>query len=160
MRLGVEAALVDGRLVPGDVEIADGHVARVGLSSANGTRIAAPAFVDLQVNGFAGIDFFSADADGYRKAGKALLESGVTAYQPTLITLPEAELTAALREVPRSGAAPHIIGAHLEGPFIAPERLGAPSVGHRRAAELCGPLRARDRGARRLRTRDLSAAPA
>ena len=36
MRLGVEAALVGGRLVPGDVEIADGRVAGVGLSSSNG----------------------------------------------------------------------------------------------------------------------------
>jgi N-acetylglucosamine-6-phosphate deacetylase len=124
MRLGVEAALVEGRLVPGDVEIADGQVARVGLSSANGTGIAAPGFVDLQVNGFAGVDFFWADSEGYRKAGEALLASGVTAYQPTFITSPEDELTAALHEVPQNGAAPHIIGAHLEGPFIAPERLG------------------------------------
>jgi N-acetylglucosamine-6-phosphate deacetylase len=124
MRLGVEAALVEGRLVPGDVEIADGRVARVGLSSANGTGIAAPGFVDLQVNGFAGVDFFWADSEGYRKAGEALLASGVTAYQPTFITSPEDELTAALHEVPQNGAAPHIIGAHLEGPFIAPERLG------------------------------------
>jgi N-acetylglucosamine-6-phosphate deacetylase len=124
MRLGVEAALVEGRLVPGDVEIAEGRVARVGLSSANGTGIAAPGFVDLQVNGFAGVDFFWADSEGYRKAGEALLASGVTAYQPTFITSPEDELTAALHEVPQNGAAPHIIGAHLEGPFIAPERLG------------------------------------
>jgi N-acetylglucosamine-6-phosphate deacetylase len=124
MRLGVEAALVDGRLVPGDVEIADGQIARVGLSSASGTGIAAPGFVDLQVNGFAGVDFFSADAEGYRRAGEALLACGVTAYQPTFITSPEDETTAALHEVPRNGGAPHIIGAHLEGPFIAPERLG------------------------------------
>ncbi len=125
MRLGVEAALVEGELVPGDVEIADGRVARVGLSSANGTGIATPGFVDLQVNGFAGVDFFSADSEGYRKAGEALLEGGVTAYQPTFITSPEDELTAALHEVTQNGSAPHIIGAHLEGPFIAPERLGA-----------------------------------
>jgi N-acetylglucosamine-6-phosphate deacetylase len=124
MRLGVGAALVEGRLVRGDVEIADGQVAGVGLSSANGAGIAAPGFVDLQVNGFAGVDFFSADAEGYRKAGEALLECGVTAYQPTFITSPEDELTAALREVPQNGSDPHIIGAHLEGPFIAPERLG------------------------------------
>jgi N-acetylglucosamine-6-phosphate deacetylase len=124
VRLGVGAALVEGKLVPGDVEIADGHVARVGLNSANGTGIAAPGFVDLQVNGFAGVDFFAADSEGYRKAGEALLECGVTAYQPTFITSPEDELTAALREVPQNGAAPHIIGAHLEGPFIARERLG------------------------------------
>jgi N-acetylglucosamine-6-phosphate deacetylase len=78
----------------------------------------------LQVNGFAGVDFFAADTDGYRRAGEALLQCGVTAYQPTFITSPEEELTAALQEVPPNGATPRIIGAHLEGPFISPERLG------------------------------------
>jgi N-acetylglucosamine-6-phosphate deacetylase len=124
MRLGVEAALVAGRLVPGDVEVVDGRVAGVGLSSPNGNGVAAPGFVDLQVNGFAGVDFFSADTDGYRRAGQALLKCGVTAYQPTFITSPEEELTAALHEVPENGSTPRIIGAHLEGPFISPERLG------------------------------------
>jgi len=132
MRLGVGAALVDGALVPGDVEVVDGTISAVGLESANGSGIAAPGFVDLQVNGFAGVDFFSADADGYRRAGRGLLECGVTSYQPTFITSPEEELTAALAEVPVNGAAPRVLGAHLEGPFISPQRLGTHPADARR----------------------------
>jgi N-acetylglucosamine-6-phosphate deacetylase len=131
-RLGVAAALVQGELLPGDVEIADGRIAAVGVNGRAGRGIAAPGFVDLQVNGFAGVDFASADTDGYRRAAKALLETGVTAFQPTLITSPEDELTAALREVPPNGAAPHVLGAHLEGPFLAPERLGTHPASARR----------------------------
>jgi N-acetylglucosamine-6-phosphate deacetylase len=124
MRLGVEAALVGGRLVPGDVEIADGRVAGVGLSSSNGRGIAAPGFVDVQVNGFGGVDFLETDGDGYRQAGEALLETGVTSFLPTLITAPETELLAALAEVPRASVGPRILGVHLEGPFLAARRLG------------------------------------
>jgi len=124
MRLGVEAALVDGLLVRGDVEIADGRISGYGLASPNGRGIAAPGFVDLQVNGFAGIDFLRADADGYRRAGDALLESGVTAYLPTFITAPEEQLLAALRGVPAGSDGPRILGVHLEGPFLSALRLG------------------------------------
>ena len=123
MKLGVEAALVDGKLVPGDVEIVDDRVAAVGIAGPNGRGIASPGFVDLQVNGFGGVDFLDSDAAGYRRAGEALLETGVTAYLPTFITSPEDQLLAAVDEVPL-GAAPRILGIHLEGPFLAPGRLG------------------------------------
>jgi N-acetylglucosamine-6-phosphate deacetylase len=132
MRLGVEAALVDGRLVRGDVEIADGRIAGYGLVSSNGRGIAVPGFVDLQVNGFAGIDFFETDAEGYRRAGEALLDTGVTAYLPTFVTAPEQQLLAALREVPARSDGPRILGVHLEGPFLSPARLGIHPIAARR----------------------------
>jgi N-acetylglucosamine-6-phosphate deacetylase len=125
MRVGVEAAVVEGVLVPGDVTILDGTVGDVALRKGSGTGIAVPGFVDLQVNGFGGVDFAAADAEAYRRAGEALLETGVTAFQPTFITAPEADLVAALREIPAEPIGPRILGAHLEGPFLSPRRLGA-----------------------------------
>ena len=124
MRLGVEAALIDGHLVSGDVEILGGRVAGVGLASPNGRGIAVPGFVDLQVNGFSGVDFLTADADGYRRGGEALLETGVTAYLPTFISAPEEDLLAALGNVPTHPGGPRLLGVHLEGPFLSEKRLG------------------------------------
>jgi N-acetylglucosamine-6-phosphate deacetylase len=132
VKLGVEAALVDGRLVRGDVEIADGRVAAYGLFSPNGRAVAAPGFVDLQVNGFAGVDLLDADANGYRRVGEALLETGVTAYLPTFITAPEDQLLAALRAAPAGSDGPRILGVHLEGPFLSPRRLGIHPAAARR----------------------------
>ena len=124
MRLGVEAALVDGALVPGDVEVADGLIVAYGLAGANGRGVAVPGLVDLQVNGFGGVDLMGADADGYRRAGEALLETGVTSYLPTFISAPEEDLLAALGNVPGDAGGARILGVHLEGPFLSEKRLG------------------------------------
>ena len=131
MRLGVEAAIVRGELVPGDVDVVDGRVGACGLPGP-GRGVAVPGFVDLQVNGFAGVDFLNASAADYDVAGEALLQTGVTAYQPTFITSSEETVIAALGEVPRSAAGPRILGVHLEGPFLAAARIGAHPLEFRR----------------------------
>jgi N-acetylglucosamine-6-phosphate deacetylase len=136
LRLGVEAALVEGQFVSGDVEVEGGRIVRCGLAGPNGRGLAVPGFVDLQVNGFGGVDFLEADAGGYRRAGLALLETGVTAYLPTLITSPEEHLLAALREVPIDRDYPRILGVHLEGPFLSPLRLGTHVATSRRDPDL------------------------
>ena len=152
-RLGVEAALVDGVLVAGDVEIADGRIAAFGLGGKRGRGFAVPGFVDLQVNGFGGVDFLDADAAAYRRAGDALLETGVTAYLPTLITSPEEQVLAAMREVPVDDAArPRILGMHLEGPFLSPNRLGTHEASSRRDPDLPLLERLLDAGPVRLMT--------
>jgi N-acetylglucosamine-6-phosphate deacetylase len=132
MRLGVEAALVGTEIVPGDVEVVDDVITGYGLSSPNGRGLAAPGLVDLQVNGFAGVDLMGADAESYRRVGEAVLETGVTAYLPTFISAPEADLVAALRAVPIETDGPRILGAHLEGPFISKARLGIHPASARR----------------------------
>jgi N-acetylglucosamine-6-phosphate deacetylase len=131
MKLGVASALVGDTLVLGDVEVVDGRIARYGVAG-NGSGTAVPGFVDLQVNGFGGVDFLGADEDGYRRAGEALLETGVTGYLPTLISAPEEELLAALAAVPRHATGPRIVGVHVEGPFLSPRRLGIHPASARR----------------------------
>jgi N-acetylglucosamine-6-phosphate deacetylase len=137
-RLGVSAALVDGRLLPGDVAVADGVVTAVGLPAAAGERIAAPGYVDLQVNGFAGVDVMAADDNGIAAVSRALVAHGVTAWLPTLISAAPQDTDRALRVLsravgagPRPGAA-RPLGVHLEGPFLSPRRLGTHPAEHRR----------------------------
>jgi N-acetylglucosamine-6-phosphate deacetylase len=148
----VEAALVDGVFVAGDVEVVDGRIAGIGLAGP-GKGFAVPGFVDLQVNGFGGVDFLDADRAGYAKAGEALLETGVTAYLPTLITSPEEQVLAAAREVPADDVArPRVLGLHLEGPFLSPNRLGTHEASARRDPDLALLERLLDAGPVRLMT--------
>ena len=134
MRLGVARTLLDdGRLVGGDVRIAGGRIAAVGLHPAGRAGIAAPGFVDVQVNGFAGVDVASAEPGDLDRLGRALARHGVTAFMPTLISAPEADLVRALGVIGRAGPTAggiRVLGAHLEGPFLSPAWPGAHDPAH------------------------------
>ena len=126
-RLGVGAFLQQGRLLPGDVAVGDGCVMAVGLSPAS-DRIAVPGLVDLQVNGYGGIDALRASLDELAMAGMALARDGVLAYQPTLISNEVAGTKLAAARIAelakRQSAGARILGIHLEGPFLSPMRAG------------------------------------
>ncbi len=90
-------------------------------------RCETPALVDLQVNGFAGIDFNTPGltADALDHALDAMARTGVGACLPTLITAPAdrlADCFAGLERTARSSrlAASMVPGYHLEGPFLSP----------------------------------------
>ena len=83
--------------------------------------------VDLQVNGFAGIDFNTPGitAQTLQKALETMLASGVTTCLPTLITASEEHLKSCFRDLENSRqscqlAKTMIVAYHLEGPFISP----------------------------------------
>jgi N-acetylglucosamine-6-phosphate deacetylase len=126
MRLGVKAALVDGQLVNGDVAIEDGRIGSVGLSPPGVSGLATPGLIDVQINGYDGIDFTDATVDDYRYVAKRLAETGVTAFQPTLISLPpDIYLSALERFEPSAITDARVLGMHLEGPFLSRTRCGA-----------------------------------
>jgi N-acetylglucosamine-6-phosphate deacetylase len=109
VRLGVEAAVVGAELVTGDVEIRDGVIDGVGLDGG-GAGVAAPGFVDLQVNGYGGIDLLG-EPERWPEVDAMLAELGVTTWQPTLISAEPDETLRALRAID--------LDVHLEGPFLA-----------------------------------------
>jgi N-acetylglucosamine-6-phosphate deacetylase len=129
---------VGGRaiLAPGWVATAGGVVTGVGQGPPPGRPdvgldggVLLPGLVDLQVNGYFGIDLQTAGGDEWQRLARRLPATGATAFLATFVTAPLAELSAALRAaaawLPRIHNGSRVLGVHAEGPFIAPARRGA-----------------------------------
>lgn len=92
------------------------------------SRFICPGFIDIQVNGFAGVDYNdpASSHDAIAHSIRRMFETGVTRFLPTLITGPEERIVGALRNVTSFAAsnaveAQAIAGFHIEGPHISPE---------------------------------------
>ena len=87
----------------------------------------APGWIDIQVNGFAGVDYCAPDAplDEIARSVRVIYSTGVTRFLPTIITGSPDGMTGALANLARAkeslpeGAA--MEGFHVEGPFISPD---------------------------------------
>jgi len=88
----------------------------------------APGLVDLQINGYQGMDFNTLPiADGtLESCTRSLWVQGVCAFMPTVITNGGRAIEEAMSAIakaclndPQTNRA--VIGIHLEGPFISPE---------------------------------------
>ena len=115
-------AVVDPEQVPADI----------GASHdlEGGTLI--PGFIDLQVNGGGGVLFTAAPTvDSLRTIGAAHRQYGTTGFLPTLITTRFDVMREAVSAVAEAIAigAPGVLGLHLEGPFLSPERKGVHDAG-------------------------------
>jgi N-acetylglucosamine-6-phosphate deacetylase len=87
----------------------------------------APGFIDCQVNGGGGV-LFNTDTTiaGIVAIGTAHRRFGTVGFLPTLITDTRPKLKEALRATEAAIAAkiPGVLGVHLEGPFLNPQRKG------------------------------------
>jgi N-acetylglucosamine-6-phosphate deacetylase len=83
-------------------------------------RVEFAGLFDIQVNGFAGVDFNTPGVTEDQIYGvlPALRKTGVTRFLPTLITGPLDRFAACARTVGRVDD-PSVAGIHMEGPYIS-----------------------------------------
>src|SRR5262245_29488966 len=110
------------------VTVADGRIATIDEGPAGETAWLSAGLIDLQVNGFAGIDLNGRDLapEAVARLTADLRAGGVTTFLPTLITASEAAITAALAAIAAARAADPLVAhaipaVHVEGPHISPE---------------------------------------
>jgi N-acetylglucosamine-6-phosphate deacetylase len=118
-----------------DLLIDQGRIQRVdpasgpaGAALGGDDCLVAEGFFDLQVNGFAGVDFNTPGLtpEALRRAMLAMRRTGTTWFLPTVVTAALPAMEGTMRAVVRARQADpdlaHAIpGIHLEGPFLAPE---------------------------------------
>lgn len=88
-----------------------------------------PGFIDLHVHGGGGHDIMQG-GDALRRVSELHAQHGTTALLATTMTAPMADLDVAFAAMHAVGLkrcpnGARVLGVHLEGPYISPEKLGA-----------------------------------
>jgi len=125
------AVVLDGARIADVVALAD-------LPQTVSTRVLpqgawlAPGFIDVQVNGGGDVLFNDQPTvDGVRTIAAAHRKFGTTGLLPTLITDSPDKMRLALDATSTLiGREPSVLGLHLEGPFLSPEKPGVHDPRH------------------------------
>ena len=110
------------------VDIEHGVIAAIRASKEADDAYLSAGLIDLQVNGYAGIDLNDGALTPDRVAGLAreMFRLGVTTFLPTLITAPEEAIIEGLRAIAAARDSDPLVAhaipfVHVEGPFVSPD---------------------------------------
>ncbi len=120
------AVLVDNGLIQGIIPQDEVRTADVDVHDLGG-QLLLPGFIDTQVNGGGGVLFNdSPNVAGIEAIANAHQQFGTTGFLPTLISDELDVVDRALRAAEESieEGVPGVLGVHIEGPFLNPERRG------------------------------------
>ena len=135
MRLEGDIVTPQG-VIAGHLDIAQGRIAAVAgapLDTARagegGRPVLLPGFIDTHVHGGGGRDTMEA-GDAIATIARRHARHGTTSLLATTMTAPLATIEAALQALgpvcrQRGAQSARVLGVHLEGPYISPDRLGA-----------------------------------
>ena len=122
---------IRGRLLRGEtveIGIDAGYISSIDKIDGEASNYLLPGFIELQLNGYKGIDFNNpaTTPEQIREAILEVRKTGVTTLCPTVITGSAAHIEGCLANIVRAielypEVARAVIGLHVEGPYISPE---------------------------------------
>ncbi len=87
-----------------------------------------PGFIDMHIHGCAGADTCDATPEALDRMSLFLASRGITSFCPTTMTVSPDELNLVLQNVnnvmTKGTKGARILGVHMEGPYISPEKSG------------------------------------
>lgn len=103
---------------PSDTEILD----------ANGLYLS-PGFIDVHIHGAAGHDTMDGTFEAINEIAKAIAKHGTTSFTPTTMTVSADDIKQSMKVIKEAKSkgtdGANVLGAHLEGPFISSNAIGA-----------------------------------
>ncbi len=128
--------IFENKIELGNILIEDGKIKAINPSNVQDTEIIdgnglylSPGFIDVHIHGAGGYDTMDGNYDSLNNIAKTIAKNGTTSFLPTTMTCDlddikkAVEAIALAKEKGTEGA--NVLGAHLEGPFISPDMIGA-----------------------------------
>lgn len=129
------------KIEKGSVLIKEGKIVKINpinleddnIIDAKGLYLS-PGFIDVHIHGAGGYDTMDGTTDALNHISKVIMKHGTTSFLPTTMTVSIEEINKSLKAIKclkdgeSEGA--NVLGAHLEGPFISPNAIGAQNPKH------------------------------
>ncbi len=124
------------KIEQGSILVEDGKIKEINPSNidtdsildANGLYVS-PGFIDVHIHGAGGSDTMDGTSESVNTISKTIIKHGTTSFTPTTMTVAVDDIRKsldAIKKVKEKGSdGAHILGVHLEGPFVSPKAIGA-----------------------------------
>ncbi|WP_338630882.1 N-acetylglucosamine-6-phosphate deacetylase [Clostridium baratii] len=124
------------RIEKGSVLIKDGKIKEINPLVSDDSEVIdakgmylSPGFVDVHIHGAGGYDTMDGTFEAINEIAKTISKFGTTSFTPTTMTVSIEDIKKSMKVIKEAklngtdGA--NVLGAHLEGPFISPNAIGA-----------------------------------
>lgn len=124
------------KIEKGSVLIENGKIKQINPTNPSDTEILdanglylSPGFIDVHIHGAAGHDTMDGTFEAINEIAKAIAKHGTTSFTPTTMTVSADAIKQSMKVIKEAKSkgtdGANVLGAHLEGPFISSNAIGA-----------------------------------